>query len=930
MKKGKEKHSTKVVKRNGRTIVNFDSSKIKNAIMNAMKYGSGIVDERLADTVTYNVALECNNYEKISIYDIEKLVIKWLKKFNCDYTAKKYASYVNIATLKRESARTDDPILGLINRTNTEVAESNSNKNHVILSTQRDLIAGEVSKDLMERHFLPNKILQAHNDGVLHYHDLDYAMSEGITNCCLINIKDMLDNGTIINGKKVDSPKSFQVACTVMTQIIANVASNQYGGTSINIKHLGKYLRRSKEKYFNHYHTDLNYPVEESLKLATDRMMDELKSGVQTIQYQINTLMTTNGQSPFVTLFLHLEEGYEYEEEVALIIEEILRQRILGVKDETGTYITPAFPKLIYVLDEHNCLKGGKYDYLTKIAVECSSKRMYPDYISAKKMREHYDGNVFSCMGCVDGQEIITYKINNKIYVESFERMWKRLEKKFKIELIDDNKNSLNMFLEGVEIYDTKKGFTKVKRLIRNLSNSWVEVKLSNGRFLKCTSDHPFEVEGKGIVQANKLNINDEILINLKSYDEGEEDYNIHKAWLLGFILCDGCYDRQLSSTIAFKGEEDIKDYYIKCMKECFNEDVEVIDWHRGVKGDYKELRVKNYKKISNEFLHLFEGLQKKNRHIPNEVFRWKKEYRLAFLAGMIDADGYINDKTSISKIQIGSTNKELSLQQMYLIQSLNIPSKIYLNHYDGKDYSKIRYRVEGEMTQEIINYLKSQKKIEHFNNCIGKKQNNRVISNTGKVKELKNIIENNYSYDVETESEHFEVSGVYSHNCRSFLSPWLDSDGNVKFEGRLNGGVVSLNLPQIAILAKGDKDLFYHILENRLELCKEALLFRYHTFDNTISDISPIHWQNGAIARLKKGEKIADTIKDGYMTMSLGYIGIYETTLLMTGESQTTEKGNKFALDLMHKLKDAVDSWKAETRIGFGLYGTPKLLWAV
>ena len=279
--------------------------------------------------------------------------------------------------------------------------EENSNKNATVASTQRDLIAGEVSKDLTKRMLLPEKISKAHEEGAIHFHDADYFL-QPIFNCCLINIGDMLDNGTVMNGKLIESPKSFQVACTIVTQIIASVASSQYGGQSVDVRHLGKYLRKSYNKYKKRYTEEFGDKIDPDTleKLITERLKDELKSGVQTIQYQINTLMTTNGQSPFVTLFLNLREDDEYIKENAMIIEEILRQRLEGIKNEAGVYVTPAFPKLIYVLDEHNCLKGGEYDYITELAIKCSAKRMYPDYISAKKMRENYEGNVFSCMGC--------------------------------------------------------------------------------------------------------------------------------------------------------------------------------------------------------------------------------------------------------------------------------------------------------------------------------------------------------------------------------------------------------------------------------------------------------------------------------------------------------------------------------------------------
>ncbi len=278
--------------------------------------------------------------------------------------------------------------------------EENSNKNATIASTQRDLIAGEVSKDFAKRDLLPKKIVEAHENAVLHFHDMDYFL-QPIFNCCLLNISDMLDNGTVINGKMIESPKSFQVACTVMTQIIAAVASGEYGGQSVKISHLAKYLANDYKKSLKKVReADETLTVEQVEKIAKAETQEHLKSGIQTIQYQINTLMTTNGQTPFVTLFLQLDESLGYMDEQAAVIEEILKQRIVGMKNEAGVYVTPPFPKLIYVLDECNCLKGGKYDWLTKLAVKCSAKRMYPDYISAKKMRENYEGEVFSCMGC--------------------------------------------------------------------------------------------------------------------------------------------------------------------------------------------------------------------------------------------------------------------------------------------------------------------------------------------------------------------------------------------------------------------------------------------------------------------------------------------------------------------------------------------------
>ena len=503
--------------------------------------------------------IESLGKRRMLVEDIQDTIEQKLMEMDKYELAKAYIVYRYTRALVRKSNTTDESILGLIRNQNQELSEENSNKNTMLASTQRDYIAGEVSRDLTKRLLLPEKISKAHEEGVLHFHDADYFV-QPIFNCCLINIEDMFDNGTVMNGKLMESPKTFQVACILMAQIIAVVGSNQYGGQSVDLRHLGKYLRRSYDKFKKELEDEYKDKLSEEIikEIAQTRLKTELRQGVQTIQYQINTLMTTNGQAPFVTLFLNLQKDDPYIKENAMIIEEILKQRLQGVKNEKGVYITPAFPKLVYVLDEHNCLKGGEYDYLTKLAVKCSAKRLYPDYISAKKMRENYEGNVFSPMG------------------------------------------------------------------------------------------------------------------------------------------------------------------------------------------------------------------------------------------------------------------------------------------------------------------------------------------------------------------------------CRSFLSPWKDENGNYKFEGRFNQGVVSINLPQIAIIADGNEEKFWKLLDERLELCKEALMCRHYALVGTTSDISPIHWQYGAIARLKKGEKIDKLLYGGYSTMSLGYIGVYEMTKLMKGVSHTTKEGHDFAIKVMKHLRDATDKWKKDTNIGFALYGTP------
>ena len=548
----------KVIKRDGR-VVDYDKTKIKIAIEKANTEVTKKEKASIEDIKTITEYIEELGKKRILVEDIQDIIEAKLMELGKYELAKRYIVYRYTRALVRKSNTTDESILGLIRRNNKEVMDENSNKNSIIASTQRDLIAGEVSKDLSKRILLPEKITNAWEDGILHFHDADYFI-QPIFNCCLINIADMLDNGTVMNGKMIDSPKSFQVACIVTSQIIATVASNQYGGQSIDMIHLGKYLRKSKEKFEKEIIEELDEDFDKKVvdKLVAKRLKMELRAGVQTIQYQINTLMTTNGQAPFVTLFLHIDPNDEYIEENAMIIEEVLRQRLQGIKNSAGVYVTPAFPKLVYVLDECNNLTGEKYDYLTKLAVECSAKRMYPDYISAKKMRENYEGNVFSPMG------------------------------------------------------------------------------------------------------------------------------------------------------------------------------------------------------------------------------------------------------------------------------------------------------------------------------------------------------------------------------CRSFLIPWKDENGNYKFEGRFNQGVVSINLPQVAIVSEGDEEKFWKLLDERLELCKEALMCRHYALVGTPADISPIHWRYGAIARLKQGERIDKLLYGGYSTISLGYIGIYEMTKLMKGVPHTAPEGHDFAIKVMKYMKDKTLKWRKETNIGFSLYGTP------
>lgn len=392
-----------VTKRNG-SVVPFDKNKIINAILKAMMQGSGIIKEKIATDIANEIEAEIQNKDNISIAEIEILVYNKLIAKKQKLTAKSYEDYRAIREYQRQHNTIDNKVLGIIDGTNKASLSENSNKNEALISTCRDLVAEEVSKDISLRMKLPAHIAQAHQDGLIHIHDLGHYLNPSF-NCCLVNLEDMLQNGTVINGKMIEKPHSFRTACTIATQIIAQVASAQFGGQTITLTHLAPFVRISEENIRKEVEDEIynimEYGVESPTlvnEIVQKRLAKEIRDGVQTFQYQINTLQTSNGQSPFLSVFMYIGENPEYEKETAMIIEEFIRQRIKGMKNEVGVWITPAFPKLLYVLDENNIHEDSKYWYITKLAAECVSKRMMPDFISAKHMRQNYEGQVFGCI----------------------------------------------------------------------------------------------------------------------------------------------------------------------------------------------------------------------------------------------------------------------------------------------------------------------------------------------------------------------------------------------------------------------------------------------------------------------------------------------------------------------------------------------------
>ncbi len=577
----------KIIKRSG-SEVPFDIDKIVNAIKaanNEVPQNERLTDEQVA-LAAHSVEWLCGRSgHTVSVEEIQDMVEDQIMAQGRYTVARKYIIYRYVQSLKRHSNTTDDKILSLIECNNEEAKQENSNKNPTVNSVQRDYMAGEVSKDITMRLLLPPEVVRAHNEGIIHFHDSDY-FAQHMHNCDLVNLEDMLQNGTVISGTMIERPHSFSTACNIATQIIAQVASCQYGGQSISLTHLAPFVDVSRQKIRRQVLQEINQlgleaNADRVAEVVEGRLRDEIRRGVQTIQYQVVTLMTTNGQAPFVTVFMYLNEARSEAEkhDLAMIVEETLRQRYEGVKNEAGVWITPAFPKLIYVLEEDNVREDSPYFYLTQMAAKCTAKRMVPDYISEKKMRE---------------------------------------------------------------------------------------MKLSKG-----------ETEGNG-----------------------------------DCYTCMGCR---------------------------------------------------------------------------------------SFLTPDRSGNGYDN------------------------------------------------------------------------------------VANAG-----------NYE------------------------------PGKPKYYGRFNQGVVTISLPDVALSSHGDKAKFWEIFDERLELCREALMCRHNRLKGTLSDAAPILWQYGALARLEKGEPIDKLLYGGYSTISLGYAGLYECVKYMTGHSHTEAEGTPFAMEVMQHMNDKCAEWKAETNIDFSLYGTP------
>lgn len=943
--------SRQVIKRDG-THVPFDKTKIRNAIKRAADECDALSVGSL-DNLTNEVVERCNCAENLTVENIQDMVEETLMAEGLSEIARHYIKYRQNKDIVRASQKTDDEILALVDCRNEEANEENSNKNPTLVSTQRDYIAGIVSKDIARRRLLPEDVVKAHDAGLIHVHDMDYTLQR-LTNCCLVNLDDMLQNGTMIGGAVIEKPHSFSTACNIACQIALAVSAAQYGGQTWSYTPLAKFVDVSRQSIRKEVYEELEgtgLSINKLEEIVESRLKKEITRGIQTIQYQILTMSSCNGQSPFVSTVMYLNEAGDDEQlrhDLAMVIEEVIRQRYQGIKNEKGVWISPAFPKLLFVTEEDNIHENSKYFYLTQMAAKCSAKRLVPDYISEKKMKEYKiakgqlpgDGDVVLPMGCVDKSEVIDYKIGDVKHVESFERAWFRLQGIFPVEL-QANKKDVVIYPKNVSIWDnSKKKYVTMNCMIRNHNDEWLRLTFSNGRILDCTPDHPFETTN-GEVFAKDLTSDDKILVDKTSSPNANKvTMSQEKAWLLGMLLCDSNYKGHVTTSLGLD-ETDIADHYETAMSNVFGVKTTRKTQSRGAKGNYLDISAKPSEgrtvvSIANELVSLFGAYNKIDRQIPNNIFESNNDIKLSFLAGMIDADGYINNNMKLCKVQIGSTNKALAIQQMLLAQSVGMAATIYRNHYSKEHSDRIRYRVEFVPTHELISKLVSGKKKVNMTNNVRTNASIAESDYCAITNRESYVTVDQFSYDVSTESEHFTVSGLYSHNCRSLLSVdktrngWnnlaraKNYDGKPKYYGRFNKGVVTINLPDVGLSAHKDMNEFWRILDERLELCHKALLWRYKHLLGTKSDAAPILWQHGALARLNKGETIDALLKDGYSTISLGYAGIYECVMAMLGVSHTTQEGKQFAIEILKHLNDKCDEWNAKDDIGAGLYGTP------
>ncbi len=770
-----------------------------------------------------------------------------------------------------------------------------------------------------------------------------FILENGIVtgNCCLFDIAEVLNGGFEMGNIWYNEPQTLDVAFDVIGDIVMSASSQQYGG--FTLPEIDTVLVKYAEKSYNMYYEEaldlmsgdeMNDIEKLAHEYAMKKVQKDFEQGFQGWEYKFNTVGSSRGDYPFITVTSGLETN-----KFGIMCNKAMYKVRMNGQGKKGNKKPVLFPKIVFLYDKELHGEGGVLREVYDAGIACSQRAMYPDWLSMSgegyiaSMYKKYK-KVISPMGCFKGDHVLGFMQQDNPFAQSIERTWDWLSSTVpvKTQIEGQPHKYIDVSNLNFKVWDTaKQDYVKVNTFIRNVQDNWVNVKLSNGRYLDVTSDHPFETENRGVVQAKDLVLGDKIKANYgaPTFTESGE-INNSLAWLYGAMLCGGCY--QNYSVFASFGvdEEDVIDKFIGAFQENYKLTPEVKLQKRGKKGTYYDVRVKSsftrsLKSLINEFTSVFGGVQKIYRHIPSFIWSSNRENKLHFLAGMFDADGSIRYDDGLASL--GSTNHELAYEQMYLIQSLGMPCKIRKNYYKGKQNSdNYRVAVDFYPTAEFIECLTSQKKV---NNFAGEKH----FKNTPDVVEvigLDMVEGTDYAYDLSTESAHFEVNGVYSHNCRAFLSPWYERGGMEPadendvpvFTGRFNIGAVSLHLPMIFMKAKEEGKDFYTVLDYYLEMIRGLHLRTYEYLGEMKASINPLAFCEGGFygGHLGYQDKIKPILKSA--TASFGITALNELQRLYNGKS--IYEDGKFTLEVMEYINKKVAEFKKIDGRLYAIYGTP------
>ena len=873
----------RVIKRN-ESEQDFCLDKIEKAIRkaNSTVAENEKMNDEAVQKVIATVQKKLAGFNSVKVEDIQDFVEQALVRHNKYAVAKSYIIYRDSKKQNKKFTENEEKIISLIDGTSS-LRGDNANKHIDDNASIRDYIAGIMCKSLANKT-LPKDIIKAHNNGVIHWHDADYSPTQPLINCDVYNLEDMFNNGFVMGDTKIEpnSETPFRTIVNLAAQSALLISGRQYGGQTMTWIHLVPYVDQTRKIIRKNIIDDFNnigVSVSDGTidELTEKKVRDEIAEGVKIYQYQILCHSSANGQTPFVSNNLCLREAMTQREldDFAMIIEEILKRRIKGVKDSSGKYITPLFPKLLYwTCDGLNVKKGDPYFYLTELAAKCIATRIQPDIVSESQTRKHKQGQIIPCMGCVDKDEIVTYRFNGVTNTARIKDMWTELSRHFEVknQVADD---CYYIDLKGVEIYDStsKKGFVKCLRMNKNADQGdWKLVKISNGRLLTCTSDHPLAVVGKGRTEVKDLNVGDEIEATNKAYSVDEFGY-----------------------------DNDVAEY--------FGEHSCVLD-----------------------------------ETIYNNVIHSTKENRLAYLKGLCkenNGDIFVTSKSTANFI-------------VYLANTVGWDAEISLVDIQGTPPYHITMKVNGEGVEESKHYVVEEiidlgnrneysydvtTSTDRFD--VSGIQSHNCRSLLGPIWEERTYpIEteffwtegSTYPYDKFVDKRTFESlpdgeyqtgyeNGQYCINFRGNTG-WLIKKTSTEVVikqpivyGRWNNGVITINLPYVALEAKENGIDFYENLDKWLDLCRKAMQERVKSCRKIKAKNSPILWMHGALARMSPEETVGE-LMDKYPTrptVSLGYVGLYETVQALIGESNTTDNGRKLSKEIMQYMNDKLLQWNLE-----------------